>query len=220
MIVLAIDTSEVNCSAALLMASGQNFAASEPIGRGHAERLLPMIEELLSEAGIAYRDINRIAVTTGPGTFTGLRVGLSVARGLALSLDVPCTGLSGLAVLAVQAKKSDGIVHSVIKGRGGQVFYQAFEAEGIAKPAKALSKAVNIDADDARSAIEIRSGYVLGSAVPLVMGREAGPEDVIDPVVLAKAALSLDPDDYPPEPFYLREADAIVAKPIINISDQ
>lgn len=220
MTVLAIDTSEANCSAALWTEGGQSFAASDPIGRGHAERLLPMIEELLSEACIAYRDISRIAVTTGPGTFTGLRVGLSVARGLALSLGVPCTGLSGLEVLAAQAKKNEGIVHSVIKGRGGQVFYQVFEAEGGAKPAKALHKAVNIDADDARAAIETRSGYVIGSAVPLVLGREAGPEDVIDPIVLAKAAFPLDPDDYPPEPFYLREADAIAAKPIINISDQ
>jgi len=218
--VLAIDTSEANCSAALLTVDGKMFAASEPLGRGHAERLLPMIEELLAQARITYGDINRIAVTTGPGTFTGLRVGLSVARGLALSLGVPCVGLSGLIVLAAQAKSNKGFVHSVIKGRGGQVFYQAFEVGDANMPAKALGAAENLDADEARMTIENRSGYVLGSGMPLVMGREAGLEDVIDPAVLAALSLSLDPENYVPEPFYLREADAVIAKPIIKIRDQ
>lgn len=220
MTVLAIDTSEANCSAALLSENGQSFVASEPLGRGHAERLLPMIEELLAKAKIAYADINRIAVTTGPGTFTGLRIGLSVARGLALSLNVPCIGVSGLDVLAAQAKAHQGIIHSVIKGRGGQVFYQAFEYVGQAKHANALGEAANLDAEDTRMAIENQSGYVIGSGVSLVMGREAGPEDIIDPAVLAALSLLLEPGDFPPEPFYLREADAVVAKPIITISDQ
>jgi len=218
--VLAIDTSEVNCSATLLMTDGRTFYRSEPLGRGHAERLLPMVEELLDEAGSVYADISRIAVVTGPGTFTGLRIGLSVARGLALSLAVPCVGLSGLAVLAGQAKVASGVVHCAITGRGGQVFYQPFEKEDGVTQVQPLEHALNIDADDARAAIESRSGYVLGSAVPMVMGREVGPEDIIDTTVLAALSLALEPGDYPPEPYYLREADAVVARPVIPIGDQ
>jgi len=216
--ILAIDTCEANCSAALLLEGGESFACTESLGRGHAERLIPMIEELLRKAGVAYGDIRRIAVATGPGSFTGLRIGLSVARGLSLSLDVPCIGLSSLMVLAAHAPVVSGPVHAVIKGRGGQVFYQGFEGidpGGLPKP---LGMPANLDADDAHQAIESLSGYVLGSGVPLIMGREAGPADDLNPVTLARMAYSLEADDFPPEPFYLRAADAVKAKPLIRIS--
>lgn len=220
MTVLAIDTCETNCSAAIVTSNGDAFKTIEDIGRGHAERLLPMIEDLLDAASISYADINRIAVTTGPGTFTGLRIGLSVARGLALSLDVPCLGISALTILAAQAAAREGPIYSVIKGRGGQVFFQAFngrQADGVPKP---IGEAVNLDADMAFQMIEGDAGYVLGSGVPLVMGREIGSEDVIDPVALAHLAMSLDPHAFSPEPFYLRPADAVKAKPLIKISEE
>ena len=220
MTTLAIDTCEANCSAAFLMADGQVFACTENIGRGHAERLLPMIEELLTEASLRYADISRIAVTTGPGTFTGLRIGLSVARGLALSLGIPCIGVSALTVLAAQAKAPTGPIHSVLKGRGGQVFYQAFEGVDAQSVPKPVCDAANLDADDAHHEIERRSGYVLGSGVSLVMGRETGTADGIDTPALARLSLLLAPEDFPPEPFYLRAADAVKAKPLIKISDK
>lgn len=98
MTTLAIDTSEQACSVALACEGTVIDRASEIIGRGHAERLLPLIEERLAAAGRSYKDLERIAVTTGPGTFTGLRIGLSVARGLALQADIPCVGVTGLTV--------------------------------------------------------------------------------------------------------------------------
>lgn len=229
MTLLAIDTSEINCSAALLLADGRSFQCSEAIGRGHAERLLPMIEELLAEAGIAYGDIGRIAVTTGPGTFTGLRIGLSVARGLALSLAVPCIGVSGLLALAAQAAAPvSRIVHAVIKGRGGQVYYQPFLMRAEDQLPTILEEAANIDAAEVLPKITLRPGLVIGSGVPLI--REPGQSgdacaegdagSAIDILALAKISRDLDPANYVPEPTYLRPADAIRAAPIIKIHQE
>jgi tRNA threonylcarbamoyladenosine biosynthesis protein TsaB len=219
--ILAIDTCEANCSAALVREGDPVFQASEPLGRGHAERLLPMIESLLAEAALDYSDLRRIAVITGPGTFTGLRIGLSVARGLALALGVPCLGISSLTALAAQAQARGvaGPVHALIAGRGGQVFHQCFESRDGAGLPKSISVAANLDADDAHQQIESRSGYVLGSGVPLVMGRETASADIIDVAVLAGLVKGLAPADFPPEPYYLRAADAVKAKPILQIRE-
>jgi len=219
MTILAIDTCEANCSASLLLVDGQVFSRVENLGRGHAERLIPMIEELLAQALLQYSDIDRIAVITGPGTFTGLRIGLSVARGLALSLQVPCVGLSSLMVLAAQAQVTSGPVHAVIKGRGGQVFYQEFEGRDVRCLPKPVVEASNVDAVVAQECIEATSGFVLGSGVPLVMGREAGGMDAINPEVLAELAQKLEVHKFPPEPFYLRAADAVKAKPVFLVNE-
>lgn len=101
--VLGIDTALFSCAAAL-MADGRSLAwRREERLRGHAERLLPMVEEVLAEAQASFSDIDLIAVTIGPGTFTGLRIGLAAARGLALALDRPLAGVSTLEACAVAA---------------------------------------------------------------------------------------------------------------------
>ena len=211
--ILALDTSEAYCSAALVLADGRKVSKQEHLGRGHAERLLPMVEELFAETGAGYACLDKVAVTTGPGTFTGLRIGLSVARGIALANAIPCIGLSSLSVLAAQVSYR-GLVHAVMMGRGGQVFYQAFEGNNKNGLPKAISNAQNLDADAATLQIEANAGFVLGSGVPAVMGREVDAEDAIDPLVLAQTATALNPALFPPEPFYLRAADAVKAKPV------
>jgi len=215
---LAIDTCEACCSVALLGADGQSYVISEKIGRGHAERLLPMIGELLTEAGLAYADLTRIAVTTGPGTFTGLRIGLSVARGLALSLAVPCIGVPALMVLGAQAKGCGVPVHTAIKGRGGQIFYQAFDNSVEDDVPFALCEAVNIDAVDAEGLFSAAPGALTGSGACLIDGREETLDDAVNPVILAQLAQKLRPEDFAPEPLYLRAADAVKAKTILNIA--
>ncbi len=86
MLILAIDTALDACSAAVLDTNAARLIAheSEPMKRGHAEALMPLLARVIKQAGIAFADLDRIAVTTGPGSFTGLRVGLSAARGIAL----------------------------------------------------------------------------------------------------------------------------------------
>ena len=219
MTILAIDTCENYCSSAVLLASGEVYAAADAIGRGHAEHLIPQFEGLMSEAGIEYADITRVAVTTGPGTFTGLRIGLSVARGVALAQRIPCVGLTALSVLAaqVQEKQQADYVYSVMKGRGGQVFVQTFEGIGTSGQPKALHEPKNIDEADAIKLIGERPGVVAGSGAQL-LGLESD-YSFIDPAVLARLAVELEPADFPPEPTYYRQADAAKAKRLIPIGE-
>ena len=93
--VLAIDTALAACSAAVLDTEYGGIVASEslPMVRGHAEALMPLLQRMMNQARMAFPDIDRIAVTTGPGSFTGLRVGIAAARGLALAAGKPAVGL-------------------------------------------------------------------------------------------------------------------------------
>lgn len=226
---LAIDTSEQTCSAALINADGEASHRSENIGRGHAERLLPLIDELLTEFGAAYQDVTRLVVTTGPGTFTGLRVGLSVARGIALANAVPCVGLSGLEVLACQAYQENADyscpVHALIKGRAGQVFYQQFlgaQNDGVPKK---VGGPLNADIAEIAAHIEQNPGLVVGSGSELLIDYGSGHlvdasqshHLVIDPVCLGRAGSGVDPASYRPDPLYLREADAKKAVPLLPV---
>lgn len=220
MTVLAIDTCESFCSAALVLPEGRTVCKSENIGRGHAERLLPMIEELLVEADTKYDSLSRIAVITGPGTFTGLRIGLSVARGLALALGIPCIGIMSLAAIAaeIMAGKPDTVVHAVTNGRGGQVFYQSFQGIFSSGFPKALTEPVNVDLDIVEKAIKETPGIVGGSAATLVNRVDCLSEIVaVNPLYAAKLALKLCPEDFPPEPSYLRAADAAKAKVVFQV---
>ena len=223
MTLLAIDTSESACSVALLDGGVAIDSKSEIIGRGHAERLLPLIEERLLAAGLTFGDLTRIAVTTGPGTFTGLRIGLSVARGLALQGDLPCIGLTGLQVHAAFAAHKLGcdVVYAVIAGRGGQVFMQKFSGADWLPIAQ--SEAENLDIEDAIERIKNEPGVMVGTASEATRKFEESGLltillDAIDVVTLSFLARDLNPVAYPPEPTYFRAADAKKAVPIIPVA--
>ena len=108
--VLAIDTALEACSAAVLDTEHVAMSVHEslPKLRGHAEALMPMIARVMDRAGLDFAALDRIAVTTGPGSFTGLRVGLAAARGLALATGKPAIGLSTLAAYAAPLVAADG----------------------------------------------------------------------------------------------------------------
>ena len=129
---LAIDTATESCSAALLCGDGL-IERSELAPRRHAELILPMIESLLAEAGISRRQLDGIAVGRGPGAFTGVRLAISVAQGLALGLDIPVVPVSSLAALALDAPADDAAVLAVIDARMGEVYAGAFRrsADGL-----------------------------------------------------------------------------------------
>ena len=133
---LAIETATEACSAALLV-DGRIIERSEIAPRRHAELILPMIESLLAEAGVARRQIDGIAVGRGPGAFTGVRLAISVAQGIALGLDVPVVPVSSLAALAQDVPPQFAMpILAVIDARMGEVYAGAFRrgADGIVEP--------------------------------------------------------------------------------------
>lgn len=142
--ILSIDTALTGCSVTIWHAQqGQHHTVCEDIKRGQAERLVPIIDAAVALAGMEYADIDAVSVTNGPGAFTGLRVGLSTARAMALALDVPVLGISTLDLSYRQYIKSGGDaagdVCAVLDTKRDD-FYAATWAAGLAvMPAQAIS---------------------------------------------------------------------------------
>jgi tRNA threonylcarbamoyl adenosine modification protein YeaZ len=124
--ILAIDTCLGASSVAILDGETVRAARSEPMTRGHQERIAVLAREVAAEAGVKFADLTRIAVTVGPGSFTGLRVGLSFAKGLATALSIPCVGVNTLEALAATAGAT-GFVAGVLDAKMGQVYLQVFD---------------------------------------------------------------------------------------------
>src|SRR5216110_1764841 len=125
MLVLAIDTALDACAAAVLDTDAAKIIAqeSQAMKRGHAEALMPLIARVMKASGIAFTSLDRIAVTTGPGSFTGLRVGLSAARGIGLAAGNPVVGVTTLSAYAapVVSRNDEQPVISAIDARHDQV---------------------------------------------------------------------------------------------------
>lgn len=135
MSLLAIDTTGPDCAATIADADGRRLAGRRlTIGRGHAERLAPLVAELLNEAGLAARDLDRIGVAIGPGSFAGTRVGVAFARGLALATGAEAAGVSNLAVLARMAdpllQNRIAVIHDARRGECVVQLFDKGEAAG------------------------------------------------------------------------------------------
>ncbi len=164
MIALGLDTATSATAVGLLLADGTTLSARDdpqPGQRpGHATRLLPLAEQLLAQANIGWNDLQRIAVGLGPGTFTGLRVGIATARGLAQSLAVDLVGIGSLDALAHRAAgECQGNVLAAIDARRGEVFAAAYPSDGSPTAPRALAPA-----DIARAIAPADVGELLPSA--------------------------------------------------------
>jgi tRNA threonylcarbamoyladenosine biosynthesis protein TsaB len=124
MIVLGLDTCLNACSVAVLDGERLLAHATEAMARGHQERLAPMAQKVMAEAGLDFAQLQRIGATVGPGSFTGLRVGVAFAKGLASALGVPAAGVGTLEALAAEAS---GLVAAALDARREQVYLQVFE---------------------------------------------------------------------------------------------
>lgn len=185
--ILAFDTTMQACSAALWRDGTVLAHRFEARRRGHAEALLPMIEDVRGEAGVGWHDIDVIAVTVGPGTFTGVRIGLASARGLALvtgAAVVGVTSLEALAAEAVAAGTKEGRLTVCVDARRGQVYVQTF-AVSAAGDVRAVDHPAACDPADAGHRVG-PGGRVVGSGAGLVEAALAAiPENVVfDPAPL------------------------------------
>lgn len=208
--ILAVDTCLNACSAAVCEGERVLASAVEPMTRGHQERLAPLTGELMSKAGLRFVELDRIAVTVGPGSFTGLRVGLAFAKGLGLALGRPCVGVGALQALASAAAGPESLVAACIDAGRGQVYLQAFID---ARPAMAPD-VLPLEVAAARL-VELFGGapaVLAGPGAPLLHpvlpGARLAASPQADPVVVARLAAAVKPPFASPRPLYLRAPDA------------
>lgn len=205
MLVLGLDTCLNACSVAVQRGGTTLAHAYEPMLRGHQERLATLAQQVTAEAGVAFNELERIGATVGPGSFTGLRVGVAFAKGLGSALGVPAVGVGTLEALAAEA---DGLVVAAIDARRDQVYLQVFDdgAPLMAPDALPIGTAV-------ARVVEIAHGRALtlvGSGGPLLadaaVGAEVRTPEGCDPRHVARLAAARAPA--PIRPLYLRAPDA------------
>lgn len=202
--VLVIDTTLGACTAGVSEGGSVLGQRSEVMSRGHSERLGGFVRDAVAEAGGGFGSIERIGVTVGPGSFTGLRVGLAFALGLGQALGRPVVGISSLQALAQSADGEQiGLIASVIDARRGEVYLQTFLEGEPLQPARAATL------QDARAALAGPSARRWAGDGATLVTDDPGAV-LIAPTVAALAALTerLNPADHPPRPLYLRAPDA------------
>lgn len=214
--ILAIDTALQACSAAVLDTAGDHdrvTTRSVPMVRGHAEALMPLIAAVMSEAATEFADLDRIAVTVGPGSFTGLRVGVSAARAIALASGKPAVGVTTLAALAAPFfdDGTGGTVLPVIDARHDRVYMQVFAAGGRSLAGPRIAT-VHIAAHAALAG----PTRIVGNAARLIEAvwppgeppPSSTPAPAPDIAWVARLAVLRDDLAVPVRPLYLSEADA------------
>jgi tRNA threonylcarbamoyladenosine biosynthesis protein TsaB len=228
MLILAIDTALDACAAGVLDTDAATLIAqeSQAMKRGHAEALMPLIGRVIREAGIAFAALDRIAVTTGPGSFTGLRVGLSAARGIGLAANKPVVGLSTLTAYAapVVGQNAAQPVISAIDARHDHVYFQVVSGDG-----GSLMRPRVAPIEEALGAARFGSPYLVGNAAQILADRwpaDAPPPFKIDPqpapdiTWLAWLGAAVSPDIAPARPYYLRAPDAKPQKDLLQQATQ
>jgi tRNA threonylcarbamoyladenosine biosynthesis protein TsaB len=185
-ITLAIDTAAPRLQLALLLGDGRTDISVDEIATGHAELIFGRIAALLERNGLGYADLGRVVTTTGPGSFTGLRIGLSAARGIGLARGIPVVGVSSLVALSLGAA---GPATVLLDARRGEAYFQTF-----AVPGQPTTQGDLLPMAIAQAAI--------------VPGTTLISSPFVDIAALARHGATLDPAGNPPEPNYIRDADA------------
>jgi len=175
--VLAFDTASAHCAACLLV-DGTPVVRVDPMAKGQAEHLMPMLEEMLQGAGLTWQDLDAIGVGTGPGNFTGIRISVSAARGLALGLRVPAVGVTHL---EAQVHGLPRPVTAQCAAPRGQVYVQTF--------AEAISAPNLVPADNANAAPMLPPATLITNMAEIAAARFSTTQDR-------------------PAPYYVRAADA------------
>jgi tRNA threonylcarbamoyladenosine biosynthesis protein TsaB len=211
MLILALDTSMAACSVcvydtdkSLAIGANQQF-----MDRGQAEALAPMVQEAMGLAGVRFADLDRIAVTTGPGTFTGVRIGLAMARGLGVALNIPIIGITSLVAIAANETETNLPIVVAVDARAGEIYFASYDQSG-----HEVTAPVVIALTDARKLIPSHPVKMLGTAADLLLNglgnhrhqrSDAGDLPIAENFV--RLAANMPAPKLPPEPLYLRAPD-------------
>jgi tRNA threonylcarbamoyladenosine biosynthesis protein TsaB len=228
MLILTIDTALDACAAAVLDTDAGRLIAreSEAMKRGHAEALMPLIARVMKASGIAFPALDRIAVTTGPGSFTGLRVGLSAARGIGLAAGKPVVGLTTLTAYAapVVAENAGHPVISAIDARHDHVYFQVVAGDG-----SSLVRPRVAPIEEVLGAAQYGAPHLVGNAAGILADRwpaDAPPPFKVDtqpaPDIawVAWLGAAVSPDAAPARPYYLRAPDAKPPQDLLQRTSQ
>jgi tRNA threonylcarbamoyladenosine biosynthesis protein TsaB len=220
MLILAIDTALDACAAAVLDTDAGRLIAQESLAmrRGHAEALMPLIARVMEQSGLWFSALDRIAVTTGPGSFTGLRVGLSAARGIALAADRPVVGVTTLTAYAAPVVSENGEhpVIAAIDARHDHVYFQVVGGDGTSFIAPQIAPI-----GEALAAWRFGPPHLVGNAANILSERwpahAAPPVNVNAQVApdiawVAWLGAAVNPESAPARPYYLRPPDAKPSK--------
>ena len=214
--VLAIDTALEACSAAVFDTARGGITASESVAmaRGHAEAIMPLLARVMDLAEIDFANLDRIAVTTGPGSFTGLRVGLSAARGIGLAASKPVVGITTLTAYAapVVSENMDAPVIAAIDARHDHVYFQVVSGNGTS-----LVRPGVVPIEEALEAAQFGAPHLVGNAAEIVAAR--WPSDAPAPLRVdmqpapeiswvAWLGAAVNPETALARPYYLRAPDA------------
>lgn len=205
-LILGFDTSAAHCAAAITLGDHLLGEVSESMTRGQAERLIPLIQDMMADAGVTWRDLHCIGVGTGPGNFTGIRIAIAAARGLALSLKIPAIGISRLEAATLTLPRP---VLSCLMSRKDLIYIQFFDGLADHPPISTTLSELPLTA--------LPMGVTCtGDAAHHVAPHCAGP--VQEPVfrlarsIALLAASRIDHPSQRPSPLYIRDADAAPPK--------
>ena len=215
--VLAFDAAGAACSAAVFRGGRVVSRRFEAMTRGHAEALVPMIQAVMAEAGLSYGDLDVIAVTVGPGGFTGVRIGLATARGLALAAARPLLGVTNFEAVAHAVPETARGGHDllvVLDAKRAEVYAQRFPADATTGAPPMLAAPEALAAELARRPA-LLAGDAVDRVAPLVAAagseircaQAPGPTDAAQVAALAATRAVPSPDAPLPRPLYLRAPD-------------
>ena len=207
---LSLDTSSNTCAVSVSDPETELARSVTSLATGHAARLMAAIDEALAAAGCTYKQLTRIGVAEGPGSFTGLRIGIAAARGLSLALGIPAVGVSTLAALAAQAQQAfpGETVLALIDAHRGEIYAGLFGPDGAP-----VGEARAVSIAEARQWASESGAILSGSGAALIAeglggARIAFGESSADIGVIAAIAASAKPTGLRPGPVYLRKPDA------------
>ncbi len=212
MIILAFDTAMAGCSVAVYDAARDRRLAERFLlmSRGHADQIAPLVRDVIKEAAIGFAELGLIGVTVGPGTFTGVRTGLAMARGLGLALGIPVIGMDTLAAIACNVSPADMPIVVAADARRGEVYFGLFDQEMTSRHAPTV-----LSAQEAAKRLPEGPITVLGTAAQALMDAAAtkllirsSAGDLPRASAFIARMAAMKPPAEPPEPLYLRPPDA------------